>query len=426
MASYSEPERKYDVFLSFRGTNLRNNFLGHLYKALDKNGIYAFIDSEELRKGDQISPTLMKAIEQSCIAIIIFSKYYASSQWCLEEATKIMECKEQMDLTVLPMFYKVHPREVREAREDYGRALAKHESMFRKDSEKVKRRKKALFDVGSLSGWHLIDGFQIEIYTTIQDESKLIQRIVKEISTHLDRTPLHVAKHLVGLARKKVLLILNDVDDLHQLNALAGEGNWLGDGSRIIITTRDKQLLMDDQDHVYEVEGLHDGQAHELFSKHAFQMHQIRRDLVDSALNYAKGLPLALEVLGSLLCNTTEDVWKSTLKKLSKNLDKTINSVLKVSFDGLDENEKEIFLHIACFFKGRAREYTRKVLDNCDLQTVVGFDILIKRSLISIEDEVLKVHDLIQAMGVDIVNQECRDDPGRRRLCYKSHSVSTT
>ncbi|XP_039169564.1 disease resistance protein RPV1 [Eucalyptus grandis] len=218
------------------------------------------------------------------------------------------------------------------------------------------------------------------------------------------------------LGRKKVLLILDDVDALCHLNALAGKGKWFGNGSRIIVTTRDKQLLTChriDQDHVYKVEALSNSEAHELLSKHAFQTHQIRTDLVDGALKYAKGLPLALEVLGSSLCDTTEDVWESTIKKLSRNPDKDINNVLKVSFDGLDENEKEIFLHIACFFKGWAREHTKKVLDSCDLETIVGFDILIKRSLISIEGGILQMHDLIQAMGMDIVNRECRDDPGR-------------
>ncbi|KAI6705632.1 hypothetical protein NL676_008594 [Syzygium grande] len=158
MASSSKSKRIYDVFLSFRGTEVRHNFLGHLNKALVQNGIYTFIDSEELRKGDQISPALMKAIEESCIAIIIFSEDYASSRWCLEELEKIMECKEQKDLTVLPLFYKMDPREVRGGRQSYKRALANQESKFGKDSEKVKRWKKALSDAGSLSGWHLNDG----------------------------------------------------------------------------------------------------------------------------------------------------------------------------------------------------------------------------------------------------------------------------
>ncbi|XP_039167851.1 TMV resistance protein N isoform X6 [Eucalyptus grandis] len=182
MASSLKYKSIYDVFLSFRGSDVRKSFLSHLYQALDQNGIYTFQDSEELRKGDQISATLMKAIEESCIAIIIFSEDYASSWWCLEEMAKIMECKEQKELTVLPVFYKVDPREVREGRESYRKALDKHEDKFRKDLEKVKKWKKALFDAGNLSGWHLND----------EDESKLILQIVKEISTHLNLTPLQL------------------------------------------------------------------------------------------------------------------------------------------------------------------------------------------------------------------------------------------
>ncbi|KAL3739707.1 hypothetical protein ACJRO7_021038 [Eucalyptus globulus] len=158
MASSSKPEKNYDVFLSFRGADLRNNFIGHLYQALYRIGIYTFRDSEELKKGDQISPVLMKAIEESCIAIVVFSENYASSRWCLKELVKIIECKEQNNLTVLPVFYKVDPRVVRGCKNSYQRALAKHESKFGKESENVKRWKKALSDAGNLSGWHLNDG----------------------------------------------------------------------------------------------------------------------------------------------------------------------------------------------------------------------------------------------------------------------------
>ncbi|XP_039155642.1 TMV resistance protein N-like [Eucalyptus grandis] len=121
--------------------DVRKNFLSHLYVALDQKGIYTFMDSEEHKK-EQISPALMRAIEELRIAIIIFSKGCASSRWCLEELAKIMECKAQKELIVLPVFYKVESREMREGREAYGRAMAKHESNFGKDPEKVKRWKK--------------------------------------------------------------------------------------------------------------------------------------------------------------------------------------------------------------------------------------------------------------------------------------------
>ncbi|XP_039167865.1 TMV resistance protein N-like [Eucalyptus grandis] len=217
MASSMKRKRIHDVFLSFRGTDVRKNFLSHLYKALVQNGINTFKDSEELRKGDQISPVLMEAIEQSHIAIIVFSEDYASSKWCLEEVVKIMECKEQRDLIVLPVFYKVNPKEVRGGRESYGRALAKYESKFGKDSEEVRKWKKALFDAGSLSGWHFND----------EDESQLIQSIVNETSTRLARPPVHVAKHPVGIKSRvvelKSMLKLGSDDDVVMVG-LWGQG----------------------------------------------------------------------------------------------------------------------------------------------------------------------------------------------------------
>ncbi|XP_039167510.1 TMV resistance protein N-like [Eucalyptus grandis] len=156
-AASSNLKGNYDVFLSFRGMDIRKSFLSHLYAALDQKGIYTYVDSEDLQKGDYIKPTLMKAIEHSRIAIVIFSENYASSLWCLEEVAKIMECKKQRDLVVFPVFYKVDPREVRTPRKSYRKAMVKHERKFGRDSEKVKRWKKALFDVGSLSGWDLKD-----------------------------------------------------------------------------------------------------------------------------------------------------------------------------------------------------------------------------------------------------------------------------
>ncbi|KAI6705677.1 hypothetical protein NL676_008639, partial [Syzygium grande] len=112
----------------------------------------------ELKKGEQIASALMKAIEESQIAIIVFSEDYASSWWCLEELARIMECKKERDLMVFPLFYKVEPREVRTPRGSYRDAMMEHESKFGKDSKEVNRWKKALFNAGSLSGWHLKDG----------------------------------------------------------------------------------------------------------------------------------------------------------------------------------------------------------------------------------------------------------------------------
>ncbi|XP_030964117.1 toll/interleukin-1 receptor-like protein [Quercus lobata] len=111
------PRWKYDVFLSFRGEDTRNNFTDHLYAALQRKGIVTFRDEEGLEKGESISPALLKAIEESRFAIIILSKNYVSSSWCMEKLAKMVRCRKETGLTILPIFYHVSPSDVRKQAE---------------------------------------------------------------------------------------------------------------------------------------------------------------------------------------------------------------------------------------------------------------------------------------------------------------------
>jgi hypothetical protein len=144
----------YDVFLSFRGEDTRNNFTAHLYAALDQKGINTYMDNA-LERGENISQALLKAIEESRISVIVFSQNYASSSWCLDELATIFECKGRKGQIVLPVFYKVDPSEVRHQRNSFGEASVKHEERFKDDQMKVQRWKTALKEVANLSGWDL-------------------------------------------------------------------------------------------------------------------------------------------------------------------------------------------------------------------------------------------------------------------------------
>lgn len=74
------------------------------------------------------------------------------------------------------------------------------------------------------------------------------------------------------LRNKKVLLVANDVDKLEQFDALAEEFSWFGPGSRIIITTQDRQLLISSVVRsVYEVKLLRCYAVRELFRSNAFK-----------------------------------------------------------------------------------------------------------------------------------------------------------
>jgi hypothetical protein len=141
----------YDVFLSFRGKDTRKTFIAHLYTALRRNGINTFMD-DKLRSRDEISPALLKAIEESAISIIVLSKNYASSHWCLDELIKILECKKIWKQHVLPVFYHVDPSEVRNQTNNVGEAFVKLEERFKHHHRKVQSWKTALSQVANFSG----------------------------------------------------------------------------------------------------------------------------------------------------------------------------------------------------------------------------------------------------------------------------------
>ena len=146
----SKNSDQFDVFLSFRGKDIRSGFVSHLYHALCLRGVHTFIDNN-LERGEEISTKLFKTIENSMMSIIVFSEDYASSTWCLDELAKIIECGKNNQL-VLPIFYKVDPSEVRKQQGKFGEALTRHEENFN-DKEKVQRWRKALLKAGGISGW---------------------------------------------------------------------------------------------------------------------------------------------------------------------------------------------------------------------------------------------------------------------------------
>ncbi|KAK4269199.1 hypothetical protein QN277_022387 [Acacia crassicarpa] len=126
----------YDVFISFRGSDVRYGFLSHLTKQLRQEKIDVYVD-ERLERGDDISIALPREIERSKIALVIFSKDYASSRWCLDELVKIMECKRDKNQIVIPIFYNVDPSHVRHQEGSYADAFAQHGKKFTDDLMKL-------------------------------------------------------------------------------------------------------------------------------------------------------------------------------------------------------------------------------------------------------------------------------------------------
>ncbi|CAL5340916.1 unnamed protein product [Camellia sinensis] len=229
-----------------------------------------------------------------------------------------------------------------------------------------------------------------------------------------------VVKIKNALCCKKVLVVLDDVDTGDQLDAILGMRDWLSQGSKIIITTRRERLLKAHEVcRVHKVEKLDNDESLELFSWHAFGKNcPIDGFIEDSkrVVHYCGGLPLAIKILGSSLSGKSLNIWKSQLEKLKAFPDHEILGKLKISYDSLqDDHDKNLFLHVACFFVGMDEDWVVTILDGCDFYTMVGIQNLIDRCLLTIDErKKLVMHQLVQEMGREIVRQESPKEPGER------------
>ncbi|KAL5563653.1 hypothetical protein UlMin_033400 [Ulmus minor] len=214
--------------------------------------------------------------------------------------------------------------------------------------------------------------------------------------------------------RMKVLIVLDDVSHETQLNVLGGDrGDSFGPGSRVIVTTRDRRALIHQVNDVYKLDGLNRDDALGLFHWHAFKetsptpdFNELSKEVVD----YAGGNPLTLEISGSFFRGKEIEDWKSLLERLKGSSiedEGSIQKILKISYDGLRKDEKDVFLDIACCFKTCAKDFVKGLLD------VTIIKDLVDKSLIIDNGEEIYTHDLVQEMGCKVVRESSGGDLGK-------------
>ncbi|XP_029148854.2 disease resistance protein Roq1-like [Arachis hypogaea] len=233
------------------------------------------------------------------------------------------------------------------------------------------------------------------------------------------------------LRGKKVLLILDDVDEQKQLESIAGKPDWFGGGSRVIITTRDTHLLkLHNVEKTFEVAALSKKHSLELLVKKAFKNDEVNSsyyaNVLNCAITYASGHPLALEIIGSNLFGKEVEHWESALHQYEKIPNREIQQILKISYNALEEYEKNIFLDITCCFKGHNLKEIGDILHaHYGYNMSYHIQRLVDKSLIKIKfGDQVTFHDLIEDMGKEIVRQESPNMPGNRsRLWYHEDIV---
>ncbi|XP_023633830.1 probable disease resistance protein RPP1 isoform X2 [Capsella rubella] len=452
---------KFDVFPSFHGPDVRRAFLSHIFVVFKGMGINTFIDND-IQRSKSIGPELMKAIRGSKIAIVLLSKNYASSSWCLDELAEIMKCREVPGQIVMTIFYEVEPTDIKKQTGDFGKAFRK--TCKGKTKERIERWRKALEDVATIAGYHtrnwvneagMIEQIAIDVSSMLicstpskdfdnlvgmgahmkrmkrllrldMDDVRMIgiwgppgigkttiarvlfnqvqvsnkfqhsafmvnikrcyprpcfdeydaqlqlqEQMLSKMINQKDIKISHLGVAQERLKEKKVFLVLDEVDHLGQLDALAKETRWFGPGSRIIITTENMGVLKAHGiNHIYKVNTPSSGE-----------------------------LPLGLKVLGSALRRKSKQEWKSILPRLRTSLDGEIESIIKFSYDALCDEDKYLFLYLACFFLSESTYKVGKVLANKFSDVRQGLYVLAERSLISIEYGMIGMHTLIHQFG---------------------------
>ncbi|XP_042501395.1 disease resistance protein RUN1-like [Macadamia integrifolia] len=241
---------------------------------------------------------------------------------------------------------------------------------------------------------------------------------------------VHEGQYLIKerLNGENILLVLDNVTDRSQLDALAIESNWLGPGSRVIITSRDEHILelaQIDEDKRYWPKELDDEQSLQLFSWHAFACHQPPKDYKQfshNVLQLARGLPLALEALCSSLSGRNKEEWEGMMLELKRRLDEKIYQNLKKSYYILDDDERSIFLDAACFFVGWRKEIVISLWEACGFYPMLAIKTLTQKSLLKFTANLSDSYDVlwmdkhIQDMGRRIILDESPEPYLRSRL----------
>ncbi|CAE6219075.1 unnamed protein product [Arabidopsis arenosa] len=531
-----DPPPQHQVFINFRGTELRNNFISHLEKALLNKKVNVFIDIRERMGKDK--ENLFQRIRESRITIAVISSKYTESKWCLNELAEVQKCVKAETMEVFPVFYKVDVGTVEELKGEFGENFKKLVEQHHSEREKWER---ALKFVTTKLGLRVDEkSFECDIIDhVVEDVMKAINEIPTDqgtksprgniivlpegnirgesesssswsskaspffgIETRLEQlkekldfesnevtrvvgvvgmpgigkttlakkvledwgyefshtmflddvrekskypeihnlqmellcgltnikyerkeqteTDLLLKFLKVEVSKNKVLFVLDDVSEKSQIENILGEREWLKEGSKVLITTNSKSVVKGMVNETYLVPGLSDNDALNYFERHAFSVScepsfmQLAREFVE----YSRGNPLALKVLGSELLGKQKSYWESKLGTLAKSpISNTIQNVLRIPYDDLSLHHKNLFLDVACFFRFEDEYHVRSFLDSSVHENVSEIKDLADKFLINICGGRLEINDLMYTFAMGLESQSSsKDSTSGRRL----------
>nr|PNR52465.1 hypothetical protein PHYPA_008839 [Physcomitrium patens] len=237
------------------------------------------------------------------------------------------------------------------------------------------------------------------------------------------------------LMSKKFMLVLDDVKDKSQINDVVPTNIlYSNKGSILIVTTRNWEVVKSypTKIHKFDIGELDKDTSLKLFTAYSCrdgdelpkELTEVSKEIVRSC----NGLPLSLKVLGSFLGGQKRlRCWERALQKLRRGrpldgdeIDSKYKlwTILKISFDAMKVEEKNMFLDICCFFCNNVKWgctmketiiqiWTNRKSGDEEQDASIILDMLVHQSMIKIEkDGVIKVHDQLQDMGRKIVEED--------------------
>ncbi|KAG2319170.1 hypothetical protein Bca52824_012383 [Brassica carinata] len=448
---------------------LQYSFASHLSLAFHRKGIYAPVNCNET----------LDAIEGASGFVVVLSETYLSSPSCLENLVRVLQCRRKHVQPVVPVLYGISPSNVAVQKQesddrirdwttalqelrDLPGILSREESS---DCELVKeivkdvyeklfpmlleikqllckqpwgiRRigiwgmpgigkttlAKAVFD--QLSGSyeascfikHFDEAFHAKgLYRLWDEHFGKILKDIPRVCSSITRPSLPGEK----INKKRTLVVLDDVQNPLVAESFLRGFHWFAPGSLIIVTSRDKRVFRLCQiSQVYEVKSLNKNEALQLFSQCAFGKDIEELNLMElpmEVIDYANGNPLALRFYGKELKGKKLSEMETTFLNFKLSTPNLIHDLLESSYETLNDNEKDIFLDIACFFEGDDVDYVKQLLEGCGLFPHVGIDVLAEKCLVTISENRVEMQRIIQDFGRKISNKETTWIKRGRRL----------
>ncbi|ESW06524.1 hypothetical protein PHAVU_010G055100 [Phaseolus vulgaris] len=449
----------YDVFVSFRGEDTRNTFTSFLFQALRTKGINVVI----IPIFYDVEPSVVRK-QSGCYekAFTEYEKRLREDEVKMEEVQRWRQALTQVaNISGWDIRNKSQCEQIKEIVQKIIKILGPKMSRLPKDEliaieSRVEELKNLLclepvndVRVVGISGMHGIGkttlaralyeriyhqydfGCFIDDVSNIYRDSGSLGVQKQLISQSLNEKSLELCNVIDGtywvwtkLHNARTLIVLDNVDQGEQLKLLTGNRDirtCISGGSRIIIISRDEHILKTHEvNYVYQVHPLSWKNVVQLFCRNAFKVNYILDDyeeLASEVLFHAQGHPLAIEVIGSSLSGRNVSQWKIALGRLKYNKDRNIMDVLRISFNQLEEEEKEIFLDIPCFLNsdhegmGYSKDEAEKILSFRGFDYKNGIPTLIEKFLITCEYGYIHMHRLLMDLGQSIVREKSPKEP---------------